>query len=58
MCQNGSKFERHYVSPRPDPPDSPDIKPCNFWFFEMLKGVMKDYEFHSGEETEEAIPKV
>jgi histone-lysine N-methyltransferase SETMAR len=29
------------------PPYSPDLSPCDFWFFRMAKGKMKDREFHA-----------
>jgi hypothetical protein len=35
---------------------SPSIIPCDFWLFGLLKGIMKDREFHCHEESEEAIP--
>jgi hypothetical protein len=59
MCHNGSKvapkFEKHHVSRLLHPPCSPDISPCGFWLFGMLKGVLKGREFNSGNEIEEVI---
>jgi hypothetical protein len=39
-------------------PDSPDISLCDFWFFGMLKRVLKDRELNSSAETEEATTKI
>jgi hypothetical protein len=50
-----SKFEQHHIFRLPHPPYSPDISPCDFWLFGLLKGIMKRREFHSHEEIEEAI---
>jgi hypothetical protein len=50
-----SKFEQHHIFRLPHPPYSPDIIPCDFWLFGLLKGITKDREFHSHEEIEEAI---
>jgi hypothetical protein len=40
--------------------DSPNINRCDFWLFGIgiLKGVLKDHEFHSSDEIEEAMTKV
>jgi transposase len=58
-CHHGlkvaSKFEKQHIFPLPHPPYSPDINPCDFWLFDLLKGIMKDREFHSHDEIEEAI---
>jgi hypothetical protein len=58
-CQDGSKvvskLEQHHIFRLPHQPYSPDILPCAFWLFGLLKGIMKDREFHSHEELEEAI---
>jgi histone-lysine N-methyltransferase SETMAR len=59
MCYNGSKvmskFDKHHIARLPHQPYSPDLSPCDFWFFGMLKGILKDREFHSHDEIEEAI---
>jgi hypothetical protein len=31
---------------------------CDFWLFTMLKGVLKDREFNSGDEIEEAVTNI
>jgi histone-lysine N-methyltransferase SETMAR len=32
------------------PPDSPDLSPCDFWFFGMVKENIKDREICSAQE--------
>jgi hypothetical protein len=58
-CHNGSKvvstFDKHHIGRLPYPPYSRDLSPCDFWLFGMLKGILKDREFHSHDEIEEAI---
>jgi hypothetical protein len=39
----------------PHQPYSPNLSPCDFRLFGMLKGILKDQEFHSHDEIEEAI---
>jgi hypothetical protein len=34
----------------PHPPYSPDLSPCDFWFFGMAKREMKDWEFDTVED--------
>jgi hypothetical protein len=34
----------------PHPPYSPDLSPCDFWLFGMLKQEMKDWLFQTVEE--------
>jgi hypothetical protein len=50
-----SKFGQHHIFRLPHPPYSPDISPCDFWLLGLLKEIMKDREFHSHEEIDEAI---
>jgi hypothetical protein len=56
MDHNGSKvvsrLDKHHIARLPHPPDSPDVIPCNFWLFGMLKGILKDREFYSQDEIE------
>jgi hypothetical protein len=33
------------------------MSPCDFWFFGMLKGALKDYQFNSSDGIEKAITK-
>jgi hypothetical protein len=62
MYLNGSKitstFAKHYLSRMPQPPYSPDMSPCDFWLFSLLKGIFKDREFSSSEQIEKAITHV
>jgi hypothetical protein len=53
-----SKFEKHHVSRLPHPPYFPNINPGDFGLFGMAKDVLKDCEFSSRDEIEEAITKV
>jgi hypothetical protein len=53
-----SKFERQHVSPLLHPPDSPDIRHCDFWLFGMLNGVLKDRKINSSDEIEKVITKI
>jgi hypothetical protein len=39
----------------PHPPYSPDISPCNFWLFGTSKEILRDREFSSNDEIENAI---
>jgi hypothetical protein len=55
MCHNGSKFDKHHIARLPHPLYSPDLSPCDFWLFGLLKGIPKDREFHSHDEIEEAM---
>jgi hypothetical protein len=57
MCHNESKvmskLDKHHNARLSDPPYSPDLNPYHFWLFGMLKGILKDREFHSHDEIEE-----
>jgi hypothetical protein len=59
MCHNGSKvmskFDKNHIARLPHPHYSQDLNPCGFWLFGMLKGILKDREFHSDDEIEEAM---
>jgi hypothetical protein len=50
-----STFEKHHILRLPHRPYSPEGSPCNFWFFGLLKEIVKDRRFHSHGESEEAI---
>jgi histone-lysine N-methyltransferase SETMAR len=39
----------------PHPAYSPDLSPCDFWLFGMLKGNMKDRAFQTVEEIFDVI---
>jgi hypothetical protein len=62
MCRRGykvmSKYGKHRISRFPQPPYSPEISRCGFWFFGMLKGILKDQAFDSSNEIEEAITRI
>jgi histone-lysine N-methyltransferase SETMAR len=51
-----SKLDKHYIARLPHPPYSPDLSSCDFWLFGMLKGILKDREFHSHDKIKETIP--
>jgi hypothetical protein len=59
MRHDGSKvvlkFDNHHPAQLPHPVYSPDLSPCDFWLFGILKGILKDREFHSHDEIEEAM---
>jgi hypothetical protein len=61
MCHNDhkatGKFNQGSMERAPHPPDPPDISPCDFWLFGMLKHHMKDREFRRQEEILQAITK-
>jgi histone-lysine N-methyltransferase SETMAR len=44
MCHNGTKitekFEKRHIARAPHPPYSPDLSPCDFWSFGILKQKM------------------
>jgi hypothetical protein len=62
MCHNGAKiaseFEKYHLVRMPHLPYSPDISPCDFWLFGMLKGIPRDWEFISSDEIEVVIADV
>jgi hypothetical protein len=41
------KFDIKGLVRAPDRPYSPDLSPCDCWFFGMAKGIMKDRTFHA-----------
>jgi histone-lysine N-methyltransferase SETMAR len=59
MCHNGSKVtsktKKNHISRIRHPAYSPDVSPCNFWFFWMSKQILRDREFSLSDETENAI---
>jgi hypothetical protein len=61
MCHNGlkvtSKFNKYHLSRMPRLRDSTDISPCDLWLFGLTKGILKDREFNSIDESEEAPAK-
>jgi hypothetical protein len=53
-CHNAKKItgklQKKQMTRAPHPPDSPDLSPCDFCFFGMVKEKNKDREFCSGQE--------
>jgi transposase len=62
MCHNGRKVANELDNLKldrvPHPPYSPDLSPCDFWLFNMLKQAIKDREFHAVEEIPSAFHEV
>jgi hypothetical protein len=61
ICHHGSKVRSKIKKNHNDrmyPTYSPDISPCDFWLFGMLKQTLRDREFSSSAETEDAIARV
>jgi hypothetical protein len=59
MCHNRSKFtskiKKNRISRMPRSPYSPEINPCDLWLFGMLKQILRDREFSSSREIEDAM---
>jgi transposase len=53
-----SKIKKNRISRMPHSPYSPDINPYDFWFFGMLKQILRDREFSSSGEIEDAIAQI
>jgi histone-lysine N-methyltransferase SETMAR len=45
------QFQDFQVTRLPHPPYSPDISPCDFWFFGWSKGEMRGHKFQGAEEV-------
>jgi hypothetical protein len=62
MCHNGNKISeqlaKRSIEQAPHSPYSPDINPCDFWLFGMLKHKMKDREFQSPQAILSAVAKM
>jgi histone-lysine N-methyltransferase SETMAR len=43
------QFQDFQVTRLSHPPDSPDISPCDFWFFGWSKEQMRGHEFHGAD---------
>jgi hypothetical protein len=41
------KLQQKHITRAPHLPYSPDLSPCDFWFFGMVKQKIKDREFCS-----------
>jgi transposase len=59
MCYNGAKIteklEKRHIARAPHPPYSPDLSPCDFWLFGILKQKMKERVFQSEEQNLAAV---
>jgi hypothetical protein len=62
MGQNGNKISeklaKRSIERAPHRPYSPDISPCDFWLFGMLKHNMKDREFQSQQAILSVVAKM
>jgi hypothetical protein len=62
MCHDGStvtsKIQKNPISRMPHQPHSPGISPCGFSLFGMLKQILRDRDFSSSDEIEDAIAQV
>jgi hypothetical protein len=52
------KFDMKGLVRAPRPPYSPDLSPCDFWFFGMAKGKMKDREFHAIQDIHRRLTEI
>jgi hypothetical protein len=61
MCYNGRKVTDELDNLKfdgvPHPSYSPDLSPCDFWLFGMLKQKIKDHLFQMVEEIMTAVHK-
>jgi histone-lysine N-methyltransferase SETMAR len=59
ICYNGAKIteklEKRHIARAPHPYYSPDLSPCDFWLFGILKQKMKERVFQSEEQILAAI---
>jgi hypothetical protein len=62
MCHNGRKvtdeFDNLKLQRVAHRPCSPDLSPCDFWLFGMLKQKMKDREFSGVEKIMNAVQEI
>jgi histone-lysine N-methyltransferase SETMAR len=62
MCHNDRKVTDELANLKfdrvPHPPYSPDLSPCDFWPFEMLKQKIRDQVFQTVEEIMTAVHRV
>jgi histone-lysine N-methyltransferase SETMAR len=52
------EFDNQKLQRVAHPPDSPDLSPCDFWLFDLLKQNMKDCEFSGVEEIMNAVQEI
>jgi hypothetical protein len=53
-----SKFDTKGFVRSPHPPYSPDLSPCDFWFFGMATGEMKDRESHTVQDIPSQLTEI
>jgi histone-lysine N-methyltransferase SETMAR len=62
VCHNGRKVTDELANLKlnrvPHPPYSPDLSPCDFWLFKILKLKIKDGVFQRAEEIKIAVYRV
>jgi histone-lysine N-methyltransferase SETMAR len=62
ICHNGRKvtdeFDNRKLQRVARPPYSPDLSPCDFWLFDVLKQKMKDRQFSGVEEIMNAVQEI
>jgi hypothetical protein len=62
ICHNGRKVTDEFANRKlqrvSHPPYSPDLSPCDFWLFGMLKQKMNDREFSGVEEIMNAVQEI
>jgi hypothetical protein len=52
------KFNMKGIVRAPHPPYSPDLSPCDFWFFGMAKGKMTEWEFHTVQDIRRCLTEI
>jgi hypothetical protein len=61
-CHNAKtitgKLQKKHMIRAPQPSYSPDLSPCDFWLFGMVKQNIKDREFCSAQEIVRSLPDV
>jgi transposase len=59
VCHNGAKIteklEKRHIERAPYSPYSPDLNPCDFWLFGILKQKIKERVFQNEEQILAAI---
>jgi histone-lysine N-methyltransferase SETMAR len=49
------KLQQKHITRAPHPPYSPDLSPCDFWFFGMAQEKVKDREFCLAQEMSRSL---
>jgi hypothetical protein len=62
MCHDARKIveelRRNKIQRSPYPADSPDLSPCDFWLFELLKEKLEEHEVSTAEQIIKAITTI